>query len=192
MTLETVRTLMIEDNQPFFETIRAGLNVAPCYRYFMVNVAKLMEAKALLKQHDFDLIIVDLNLPDRQGMATFEELMVYLDGVAQDKEATNTPWVRPTVVVLTGVDDDMMGVVCLQKGADEYLVKGRHPLEECRRLIRNAVVRNQAHQQLCPLEKILKKAEEVVEVCEQNPNLPPYTSAFESVKPFETTVEKKK
>jgi len=60
---------------------------------------------------EFDLIIVDLGLPDSQGLATFCKMCSH---------AAETP-----IIVLTGLADEEAGMKAVKQGAQDYLVKGQ-------------------------------------------------------------------
>ena len=61
-------------------------------------------------QQQFHLILLDLGLPDSKGLSTFTRLRA---------EVPDVP-----IVVLTGLDDESMAVQVVQKGAQDFLVKG--------------------------------------------------------------------
>jgi DNA-binding response OmpR family regulator len=56
-----------------------------------------------------DVVLLDLNLPETQGLNTLDEFRKVYDGI---------------VIVVTSLDDEMTGVEAIRKGADDYLVKG--------------------------------------------------------------------
>ncbi len=71
----------------------------------------MRDAEAHLAQHAVDIILLDLGLPDAQG----------LDAVRRTHAAApHTP-----LVVLTGLDDESLAIQTLQEGAQDYLVKGQ-------------------------------------------------------------------
>ena len=60
----------------------------------------------------FDLVLLDLSLPDSEGLETFLRM--------QNRAPPDLP-----IVVLTGMDDEALAVETVQRGAQDYLVKGR-------------------------------------------------------------------
>ena len=103
------RVLIVEDSRTVAFALKAqlgaeGLDCAVCH--------DLTAALARVGQGDFDLVLLDLFLPDVQG----------LEGLAALKA------VRPdlAVVILTGHDDAELAVQALQAGAQDYLIKGEY------------------------------------------------------------------
>jgi signal transduction histidine kinase len=58
----------------------------------------------------FDLVLLDLNLPDSNGLETLDAVLDLVDGTA--------------IVVSTGIDDAAVGRAAVERGAEDYLVKG--------------------------------------------------------------------
>ena len=103
-----VRLLLIEDNPGdaviFREKIRASRLDA-----VVVHVVRLRDALARLEDEAFDLVLVDLSLPDTQGLETVERV----------REAAPTL----PLIVLTGLDDAATAAEAKKRGAVDYLVK---------------------------------------------------------------------
>ncbi len=70
----------------------------------------LSEALEKLDADNYDVVFLDLGLPDSQGMKSVSTLST---------KAPNVP-----IIVLSGLDDAQMGVTAVQKGVEDYLVKG--------------------------------------------------------------------
>jgi two-component system, cell cycle response regulator len=81
-----------------------------------------------LSRGGVDLLLLDLDLPDSQGLETFERAYAF---------APEVP-----IVVLTSVDDEELGLGTVQGGAQDFLVKGRVGPDLLLRSIRYAVERN--------------------------------------------------
>jgi serine phosphatase RsbU (regulator of sigma subunit) len=77
-----------------------------------------------------DCVLLDLNLPDANGMAALEHV------------ATCDPGIP--IVVLTGMNDEHFGATALASGAQDYLVKGRVEAETLRRTLLYAIERKRA------------------------------------------------
>ncbi len=118
------RILLVEDNPGdallIAETLREGLDVA------VEAVGRLCEALDCLDARTYDAVLLDLGLPDSQGIATLSAVLA----------KTRTP-----VVVLTGTDDEAQGFAAIHSGAQDYLVKGRAVEEVLQRAVRYAVER---------------------------------------------------
>jgi serine phosphatase RsbU (regulator of sigma subunit) len=91
----------------------------------------------------YDCVLVDLGLPDTQGLAGLRSLRRAAPDVAH--------------VVLTGLDDVRQGVAALAVGAQDYLVKGQVDGDLLARSLRYAITRRKAEQQLA--EERLRAAE---------------------------------
>jgi diguanylate cyclase (GGDEF)-like protein len=80
-------------------------------RFELTPMSRLAAALTLLREETFDAVLLDLNLPDSNGLETFRRL---------HQEAPHLP-----VVVLTGLTDESLGGQAVQEGAQDYLVKGQ-------------------------------------------------------------------
>ncbi|HEX2168034.1 MAG TPA: PAS domain S-box protein [Longimicrobiales bacterium] len=90
----------------------------------------LGEAINLLEQHSFDVILLDLALPGSAGLPALARLTLASG--------------RIPVVVLTGTDDEAIGLRAVQAGAEDYLLKGQLHGTLLWRALRHAVERNRA------------------------------------------------
>jgi signal transduction histidine kinase len=137
--LQHIRILLIEDDHSDAELIRETLSGADV----PVEVAhsdRISSALQSLEQEQFDVILADLGLPDSQGIDTFSRVCDH---------AGNTP-----VIVLTGLVDEELAVTAVQKGAQDYLVKGRVDAMLLSKAIRYAIHRQKL---LVELETRLKE-----------------------------------
>ena len=105
----------------------------------MVHLELLKEALDRLKAQPFDVVLLDLSLPDSQGFETFVRLH---DAVAE------TP-----IVVLSARADGQLAVQAVQAGAQDYLVKGRLGEDVLPRSIRYAIERQRADRTLAESEE---------------------------------------
>jgi DNA-binding response OmpR family regulator len=101
----------VEDNPGDARLIREMLKEAAAAQFELVHVVRLDEALKLLGEASFDVLLLDLTLPDSQGLDTF--FRVY-------RQAPEVP-----IVVLTGLADEVIGVESVKGGAQDYLVKGQ-------------------------------------------------------------------
>jgi len=151
MTEPTLHILLVEDNQGdafLLQEILEGL-VHPSVR--LRHVEELQQAFEELARATYDLMLLDLSLPDVQGVET----VIRARTVARDVP----------LVVLTGLDDEDMALRAMQEGAQDYLVKGKVDGPLLRRSIRYALERKRAEDQLLRLvhEQIARAAAEAAE-----------------------------
>ncbi len=95
------------------------------------------EARALLRTHDFDVVVTDLRLPDSDGIRTVRELL---------SVASTVP-----LVVVSANDDDSLAEQAIQAGAQDYLVKGQYARAALGRIVRHSVERKKTEKRLLRL-----------------------------------------
>jgi DNA-binding response OmpR family regulator len=108
---QALQILVVEDNLADADFIREILPATGPASFQIGSVARLAEALVRLQGEKIDLVLLDLGLPDSQGLQTLRQL---------HQAAPDVP-----VIVLTGTDDNELGVAALQEGAQDYLVKGQ-------------------------------------------------------------------
>jgi PAS domain S-box-containing protein len=107
---EIISLLIIEDNPGDARLIREMLSDTGT-AFDVTTVERLGDALVLLHQRSFDTLLLDLNLPDSQGLETLNKVFA---------RVPETP-----IIVLTGIDDETIGVRAISEGGQDYLVKGR-------------------------------------------------------------------
>lgn len=125
------KILLIEDDR----TLNQGLCLALYSEQVQVkNCFTLSEAREIMKFHemDYDLVILDINLPDGNGLDYLREL----------KAQTQIP-----VILLTANDMEMDIVNGLESGADDYITKP-FPLAVLRARVNTQLRRNQVQEEL--------------------------------------------
>jgi PAS domain S-box-containing protein len=125
----TIRTLLvIEDNPGDVRLLREMLVEDDSRSADVVHVETIAEAERHLAVHMVDVILLDLGLPDAQG----------LEAVRRAHAAAP----QVPLVVLTELDDEMVATQALQIGAQDYLVKGQIAPRSLSRALHYAVERN--------------------------------------------------
>ncbi|MDA8203756.1 MAG: ATP-binding protein [Chloroflexi bacterium] len=118
------RILLVEDNPGdavlIDEALCDGLDVT------VERAGWLEDALGCLATRTYDAVLLDLGLPDSEGIGTLSAVLA----------RTRTP-----VVVLTGTDDESLGFAAIHSGAQDYLVKGKAGEEVLQRAVRYAVER---------------------------------------------------
>jgi len=105
-----LRVLLVEDNPGDARLIQEYLHHAIGAFFDMVHAECLTAARELLRCEQFDAVLLDLGLPESQGLDTLRAMRASATGIA--------------VVVLTGLADEQLGSEAVQYGAQDYLVKG--------------------------------------------------------------------
>ena len=139
--------LVIEDNAGDARLLREMLDDHAAHDTEATYVAGMIEAELHLAERAFDVILLDLGLPDVQG----------LEAVRRARAAApDVP-----LVVLTGFDDESLARNALHQGAQDYLVKGEVDSRGLLRAIRYAIerkiledARNAAESQLLQAQKL--------------------------------------
>src|SRR5688572_7582030 len=93
----------------------------------LTHVESMREAEKHLAEHAVDIILLDLGLPDAQG----------LEAIRRGHAAAP----RVPLLVLTGLDDESLAAQALQEGAQEHLIKGKIDARGLLRALRYAVER---------------------------------------------------
>ncbi len=127
---KNVRALMIEDNTADARLLREILAEAEQIEFRLTVANSLAEGTANLKRGEFDIVLLDLNLPDSQGLDSVSQLLA---------EHARTP-----VVVLTGTESDELGLLAVAAGAQDFLTKDQLNRASAVRTIRFAIERFQA------------------------------------------------
>ncbi|MBI5295672.1 MAG: PAS domain S-box protein [Chloroflexi bacterium] len=125
-----VRILLVEDNPADALLLRDSLS-SDLLTDFQVTVAeRLRQGLEELGARPYDVVLLDLGLPDSQGLETFE---------AAHAEFPNIP-----MIVLSGMSDELLALQAVQSGAQDYLVKGEASWSFGARSIRYAIERHQS------------------------------------------------
>ena len=132
MTDKPVSILLIEDNPGDRRLIHEMLAEAGNVAFDVQYADRLQAAMECLGQNGVEVILLDLGLPDSQGLETLRKVYA---------QASETP-----IVVLTGLNDEMVGVQAINEGAQDYLIKGQVDTQLLRRTIRYAIERKQAEE----------------------------------------------
>jgi signal transduction histidine kinase len=135
--------LLIEDNPGDERLIRELLSETRYLRADITAAPTLRDALDLVSARRFDVILLDLNLPDSGGMGTV---------IQAHAAAPDIP-----ILVLTGLDDDAMGAEAVRRGAQDYLVKRNLDPDALARLIFYAHERHKSKRDLMRSEFRLRR-----------------------------------
>jgi diguanylate cyclase len=129
--------LLVEDNPADARLVREMLNDVlntGSTDYSVAHVERLVDARQELMKGDTSCVLLDLSLPDARRLEALMQLR------------TAAPEVP--IVILSGLQDEMLAVKAVQEGAQDYLIKGRVDSDQLSRSISYAIERKQSELQL--------------------------------------------
>jgi DNA-binding NtrC family response regulator len=139
-----LRVLLVEDNPGDARLLREALREVNASFLHLDHVEQLSEARDRIQAESYDVMLLDLTLPDSHGLATIE------------KAQNLSP--HTAIVVLTGVDDEQMALEVMRKGAQDYLIKGQTDGRLLVRAINYALERKHAMEERDGLIRELQEA----------------------------------
>lgn len=109
--MEPIRVLLVEDNPADARLVSHSLEQVKTQPFRIAKVEDLQTALHNLDNMPFDVMLLDLSLPDSHGLETVRRAHSHAPDVA--------------IIVLTGYEEEAMGVQSLRAGAQDYLIKGQ-------------------------------------------------------------------
>lgn len=140
---EILHVLVVEDNPGEQRLIREYLMDAEFSTFHLDVVTTLEDAISRLAGTAFDVVLLDLTLPDSAGINTFLRL---------NEHAPMTP-----IIVLSGLDDRELALAAMEHGAQDYLSKNRIEPDILERSIGYAISRQQAQAEIAHYSYMLEK-----------------------------------
>lgn len=129
----TAKILLVEDNPGDARLLKEELSEVDD-SFEIVHVVRLSEAIEMLEEGNIGLILLDLSLPDSQGMEAY---------INMHAKAAHIP-----IVIVTGRQDEEMAVKAVGAGAQDYIVKGQIRGPALLRSIRYAILRHATRAEL--------------------------------------------
>lgn len=108
--MSNIKIFIIEDNPGDLVLIREMLRESGL-EFSLESSETLKEGLEIFKKLDYDILLLDLGLPDSEGMETFLKAQKELSDKA--------------IIILTGFSDEEQGTMAVGKGAQDYLIKGQ-------------------------------------------------------------------
>jgi signal transduction histidine kinase len=127
---KAIAILLIEDDLAEARLIQEILRNFDFNQFVLTHVQRLQTGLNRLKQEQFDLILLDLTLPDSQGLSSVELLV---------QNFSHLP-----IVVLTNTNDNQLAIEAVRRGAQDYLVKRKINIDVLVRSIQYAIERQKA------------------------------------------------
>lgn len=157
------RILVIEDNPADAAIINIYLEEA-AFGHVLFQADSLRKGFQILRENEIHLVLLDLSLTDSIGFNTLEKYLVEFPGVP--------------VIVMTGLNNDIVGVQCVRAGAQDFLVKGEFDSRSLVKSMRHSMQRFQTQVklresalQLASRQKRIQEAQELAQVANWEMNM---------------------
>ena len=105
----TISVLVVEDSPADLDLIKESLGEATQAHFEVQTEGRLDRAQHQFAIREFDIVLLDLGLPDSSGLRTLETVLEWDTGLP--------------IVVLTGLAEDILGAQAVELGAQAYRVK---------------------------------------------------------------------
>lgn len=146
MTANPIRILMIEDDPDDVLLMRESLMETGALRIKLTHADRLSSGLKQLAEQDYDVVLLDLNLPDSRGLDTLQGLLRQEPGIP--------------IVVTSGLADDLTTLEAVRQGAQDYLIKGEISGSNLMRVLCYAIERKRGEEQLRHSNRALRMLSE--------------------------------
>jgi signal transduction histidine kinase len=152
-----INVLLVEDNPGDAFLLEEMLEDIPDFSFFVKKAETLKESLKTLEKEDFDIVLLDLGLPDSE----------HLDGLkAVLKLDKQIP-----VVVITGLNDNHVGRKAVELGAQSYMIKGEFSANSISQTIFHSIDRTKILKKMRKHENELKEKNKLLEEANYAQNL---------------------
>ncbi|WAL61379.1 hybrid sensor histidine kinase/response regulator [Thermocoleostomius sinensis] len=148
MEEQCITILLIEDNPGDIRLLQELLYEVTSVKFELEIADRLSHGLQHLSERAFDVILLDLTLPDSQTLDTFVKLYQCVPEVP--------------IVVITGLNDETLALRAVQEGAQDYLVKGQVSSDLLVRSIRYAIERKRTEQKISEQAALLDIATDAI------------------------------
>jgi diguanylate cyclase (GGDEF)-like protein len=128
MQEKSLRVLLVEDNEGDARLLREMFGKENPNSFEMTHVSNMREAVIQLAKGGVDIVLLDLGLPDTYGLESVQQAHAAAPGIP--------------LIVLTGLDDEVLAAEAMKAGAQDYLIKGQVENRALPRALRHAIDRH--------------------------------------------------
>lgn len=125
-----MKILLIQDNPDYVDTVKKALSKQKGIGFSVKSEMTLQGGLNELSKGKVDIVLLELSLPDSKGLDTFLKVQSY------------SPIIP--IVILTGLDDEMVALKAVRQGAQDYLLKAEMEGRFLLRIMRYAIERQKA------------------------------------------------
>jgi signal transduction histidine kinase len=140
--MENVNILIVEDDLSFASLLQERLVLLGYSSYDIVSIDAVADAMDVKEEFTPDVILLDLNIRDSSGIATYDRIQAIFDGA--------------TIIVLSGMDNRALSLEIVSKGAQDYLLKNEINAGVLDKTIKYGMLRRTFQVQLTESEKKYK------------------------------------
>ncbi|HSI23420.1 MAG TPA: EAL domain-containing protein [Methylophilaceae bacterium] len=166
-----MRVLLVEDN-PGDARLLEFMLLEALPEYTLAKAASLQEATRQIRENDFDIILLDLSLPDSESKRTFWQVYAEAPNVA--------------IVIMTGLDDEAFASELVQAGAQDFLVKGSVDARWLARAMRYAIERKRAEERLRLAAQVFESTMEGIVITDAENRVVSVNPAFCAMTDFDS------
>jgi signal transduction histidine kinase len=127
METKALKVLLVEDNAGDASLLREMFSKERPDSFELTHLTRMREAEAHLAKGEVDIVLLDMGLPDGHGLETLRRARRAAPGVA--------------MIVLTGLEDEVLAAEAMKEGAQDYLIKGQIQTRALPRALRHAIER---------------------------------------------------
>ena len=140
--MEAAQILIVEDDFSFAENVKFQLSTSDIPSDNIIAVASIQEAREVRKFQEPDVILLDLNIEDSNGVQTYERIFKMFP--------------LASVIVLSGMDDESIALEIVSKGGQDYVIKSNLNAKVLKRTIKYGLLRRQLSAKIRKSERKFK------------------------------------
>ncbi|MHC4389083.1 MAG: sigma 54-interacting transcriptional regulator, partial [Planctomycetota bacterium] len=169
---EQHKVLLVEDDRVDALSVQKMLTGKKDSPFTLERASRLTEATELLEKSHFDVVLLDLGLPESIGLETL---------VKMREKVTHVP-----IVVLTG-EDENLSIDALKHGAQDFLIKGRINSAALQRCLRYAIERKKIRDSLWIKDRIIESSINAIAITDLQGKLTYVNNSFLKLWGYEST-----